>query len=277
MKNNFFVLIFLFLGFLPNAFSQEKCQSLFSASSIDNLRQKNELFRQAEFYEIFGSDSQKIQNTFDVWHRKSFVDFRDFKDHLPQHLLALALDPGIVKRSDDFIRFAKKYLKKNPTVSLIKLREEFSKSLGTRTYYRGLSLTPDQVIALRKSGISPLTQSYESKNWTNFLNSGPKDDMYRRITEGTKNRFSQSITEFPEVAVYVSKIFGLEKREIYIFKLEIPVLEVTTARDVTHRMSHVPFQSMGKQFYMDQPGVEAFVMGTISPAWITSVVHQPLF
>jgi hypothetical protein len=266
----------------------------FSAETLVKIWRLKRPFMQAEFYDAIGSDPQRIQEIYESWYGKPSQKFPLLKQALPARLLALSLDPGIMGRVNEFIAFSKTYLAGHPTASTIELREAFSEKLGTKTYYRGLSLNPLEADRWQVAGIQPRQLSYqpyvpevypphpaprmpktrleaEMRQWADFLIKGPKIDMLQRIRESGQNRMSQSVTDFFEVGVYAAKRFGRPGLEAFVFELHIPVLEVTEALRVTSNFGHVAFESMGKTFYMDQPGVEGFVLGEIDPNWIHAV------
>jgi hypothetical protein len=262
-------------------------------ASLSGVYRRQEIFRQAEFFDGIGSDPARIESLYKSWYGNSAPGFEAFAKCLESRLLALALDPGIVNRADEFIRFANADLKSLPQTSLIDLRRRFSQSLGMRRIFRGLSLSKSQLQRILKEGIQPraltfqvykpdiypeLDSPYQPKNrleeelvsWGRFLLNGPKNDMFNRINSGGNDSFSQSASAFQEVAVYASRNFGRPGQDVYVFELEIPAIDVIEAAQVTDQMGHASFRSMGKRFYMDQPGVEVFILGHIPAAWIKS-------
>jgi hypothetical protein len=262
-----------------------------SSERLAQVWRINGIFGDTRFYAAIGEDPNQIREVYESWYGRPSKKFPLFAAALPARFLALSLDPGIVGRIDEFLILAKEFLKSHPNSTILELRDAFSKKLGSKTYYRALALTAKGAEKVLKNGMQPRLLSYanykpeiydyavpqdlpktrlekELREWAVFMHQGPKNDMLKRIEEGGGDRFSQSITEYPEVAAYAAKEFGKPGQTVYVFELNIPILEVTEAARVTDRMGHEPFNSLGKTFYFDQPGVENFVIGAILPQWI---------
>ncbi len=269
---------------------------------IYGLRQ---LFRNKKFLDELGR-SPDLFLILEAWYKntKHFTKAVELYEYLPHDLKVLSLDPGIVVRSDEFKEF---YDNSNKASQLkpYDLRSLFSEKLGSKTLYRGIrlpkkpgsyfrgryypftsfdkyfeeqSLSPNNLALMPFSDDTyephpaKLPQSrieIELTAWASFLNSGPLQDMLNRITTGGADSFSQSASEFYEVAAYAAKKFG--SGSVYIFTLEVPIIEIIPALEVTDDFGHAQFKSMGKSFFMDQPGVEEIILGLIPNSWIQNV------
>lgn len=271
----------------------------FSKAALAQIWRRHDLFRDPDFYAIIAKDGKATEKLLLQWYPQISSKLGQIKKAVPERIMPLLLDPGVASRIPAFLDFAPGYLNKHPKASLIEVRAAFSEKLGTKTVYRGVSLSPQEAREVKRAGLTPNALTFrpyqaevyftktappmnsyaawdrlseEMRSWAQFLWKGPRTDMFARITEGTKDKFSQSVTEFPEVAVQVTREYAKnEKDKIALLKIEIPTIEITEAKFVTDKMGHEPFQAEGKTFYMDQPGVEHFVLGRIEPQWISSV------
>jgi hypothetical protein len=68
---------------------------------------------------------------------------------LKQKFWVLVVDTGLVYRLDDFISFAMSRQGQDPWL----VRESFSNSLGTTTFYRGMNLDPNALKIIESKGV----------------------------------------------------------------------------------------------------------------------------
>lgn len=279
-----------------------KKEAEISAKLVKNLWRNTDFFKSSNFYEEIGTDVSNIENFFIGWFVKpgnnaqiTAQTFETMKAQLPAKYLPLCLDPGIATRANDFLVFSKEFISKHPNSDLMDLRNAFSNHLGKKIFYRGMGLTPEEVSMMKTEGISsrnlsffnyipkeynyhpmadlPMNRLDKELDDTAFLLArGPLQDMLFRITSGGEDRFSISLTDYKEVAIYVTNKFKIQNKATYVFKLEIPVIDTIPATFVTDRLGHGPVVvSPTNVFYMDQEGVESFAFGKISPENIVDV------
>jgi hypothetical protein len=176
-------------------------------------------------------------------YQKSFPDILE-KVHIfyQKHhfsLYPLLVDPGIILRFHHFYEFIEKLdasQLKIPSFSAWDLRHLYSQHLGKKIIYRALSLSDDQLISVLQQGMLSSAIRTESRH-----------DPYRSLPLIHQNRIQQqnpehdlllSLTESPTIATAVASSYTRknnflfqkgkvkEKQSLYLFVLELPILDV---------------------------------------------------
>lgn len=190
-------------------------------------------------FSTFDFDSLSAQEVIPIlrsrWRTEANKLIASTRRYLGDQYLSLLLDPGVASRLDKLIlhklfrfRFQK------PTAN--DLRESFSKSLGTRTMYRGMLMDPVQAEVILQDGIS---SDYHRKFGrilkVNDLEFDPRADIYRRVADwGTPayidfHPYSISLSENSLVAgsiAYWVAGWGQSRKSVYVFEVEIPVIDL---------------------------------------------------
>ena len=153
-------------------------------------------------------------------------------EKLNPHFAALIVDPGLVLRLDQFEKFVKQnhYSKLDPW----ELRRLFSKSLGSRRVYRALSLSEEEVEQMKTMGmksklINVFDDYVKDKNpkWVNYeLNANLNKQVIDRAAYPAAYDSLLSVTEMPEVGIAVSKRYLEANKNVYLFELEVPELDI---------------------------------------------------
>lgn len=258
------------------------------------------LFDHPEFYQFFKDKPQSLARTISRWYGSEFYGLwaPRFKfENLDASVLLL--DPGIVDRAAEFVRFSEYYVSTHSNLNVFELRQAFREYLGSRSFYRVLSLTRDEVNDILQNGMSSVgihrktTSPFE---WLERSSAGPLEDIQSRLRENDGTRgLTISVSEFREVALAAAfthfNPHDLE-RSFYVFKIRIP--EINLVRE-NQRMFSLPkalsteFKKNPSELVVVSPdgegytiprhegGLESFIFNHISADEIMSAMkHEDL-
>lgn len=169
-------------------------------------------------------------------------------EHLSKDFRPLIVVPGIILAIDKFEKFVNENrLNQTDPWEVVKL---FSGSLGKKTVYRGIILSDEDFAAIKKKGLESdaLRQNKELKPYNDF--SFPME-LLRRVRPSEVRLYPNlpdrtlSISSDPEVSRMVSMGFAnmrdIDKKDMYIFKIELPVMEnLTISRENSHLCDYAP-------------------------------------
>jgi hypothetical protein len=141
----------------------------------------------------------------------------------------LLVDPGLVMRFERFKRFVALRQKQGKLPGPWTLRDEFARSLGTRTVYRSLALTPAQYETIRARGMG--SRARRGGRDLNRLMMTAENFISARIRErGDRKKVSSdpllSVSEFPQAAVAAACEYETRGKRVYLFKLRVPEIDL---------------------------------------------------
>ncbi|MES2768158.1 MAG: hypothetical protein V4596_03350 [Bdellovibrionota bacterium] len=244
LSNKLAFIVYLLIICAPNwSHAQQLCANLFSQETSYNYR-----------IELLRKKASLVTNFFDsnfFDYGKSFygqhgVTAFEKLNTLNHKFAQLIVDPGVVLRLDEFIRFVKQ--KKLLSTDPWEAREVFSKSLGTKKIYRALALTDSQAIEISNYGMHSAVVRFDKKNIHEFaiekdrrgkfiqVNSREQMtfnahllEMIRRGGNSQKTR-TLSVSEHPEVSLAVAyekiRYKNIDNKSIYLFELEVPNIDL---------------------------------------------------
>ena len=190
---------------------------------------------------------------------------------LGNKFLELVTDPGIIAYFNEFERFVnKKYPKASDRVNPWAIRRAFSDSMGHVYFFRGMSLDQKAVDSISKLGIQAagfrLKKEDQGKliNTKIFIDSIQQQFMDRFMNN--KNPHNDpliSVTKYYSIAYEVSKRYASPGKNIYVYKLRVPRMQVL-----------IPNRNKKSVLHMGNPlpgAVESFLPVMISPDEITQI------
>lgn len=203
------------------------------------------LFENPKFYDFFEENkSTMVKQIGTLYNRSPWGDDKgrniisEFTENISDKHLALLCDPGIVSRIDKLYEFVKKLPVDINKITTLELRKMFSDSLGTKKYYRGMTLTQEQIESIKKNGIKSINFSDDNRESIfKSLFLGTKDFKYTSFRNFMRDKISGenrdnpmiSITQLESIAQKVPEKYSRPKnsnQKIYIFELEIPQINV---------------------------------------------------
>ena len=248
------------------------------------------LFENPKFYEFFDANksamTEKIKEMYNrnPWGSDKGRDIiSEFIQNVSDKHIALLCDPGIVSRTEELYSFVKNLPVDINKLSSLELRKMFSDSLGTQKYYRGMTLTEEQVETIKKEGIKSINfvgenreQIFESLflgksdyEYTSF-----KRFMDKKVSGINRNNPMISVTQIEKIAQKVTSRYSRPKnidQKIYIFELEIP--KINTVEPIKDFEIYYPgfgfYDKSGKKIPTEQ--VESFVPFVINSSCIKSI------
>lgn len=214
---------------------QSECEkALIDFPNLKSISRRTEIYR----------TKAGLINNIESW-AKVFYEGRGFRAYNKLHLLGdqftkLLVDPGIVMRLEEFIRFVRdNNLKKEDPWEI---REKFSKHLGNKTVYRSISVDKEKVKNLFVEGLSSdlLRESNLLEDIYSFNGFGkpvrrPRHSInelfwYRSSSNsnpiGVSHSPILSVTNYPDVADAVAFSFLKEGQSLIRARLSIPVLDI---------------------------------------------------
>jgi len=216
-------------GFLPLAKIHQPVQIAalqnLSSSRIRGLSEFKKKY--ANRYEEFALDfysNQKSSENIGLLFLKSI-------EKVSPELKDLVYHPGIVSRTSEFMEFISTRSSLTAAQALVQFRNE----LGTKIFYRALYILESDVELLKKNKINMLSRAlHNAYQYDPMINFG-KLNKYNLFTDleiqfkSSRGLLPLSITVYPEVALSVAQMTKTNwpdpKRQIYLFKLEIPILD----------------------------------------------------
>ncbi len=173
---------------------------------------------------------------------KEPTDYGNFRDMYPS-LAKLSFDPGFMTHLPEFMEMAAKG--EVPTDDPPAAREALKLKLGNKTMWRGTMLTDDELEEIKNGGnLSPLA-SYISLSYQSLdefeakaLSTFPSYIIDTHFHG--ENRYTPflSVSSYPDLAIAVGRHFGKKdgNRKFYLFKLNVPEIELVTYTDHAFRM-----------------------------------------
>lgn len=193
-----------------------------------------------ERYEDFALDFYSHQNSSE----NIGLQFLKNVEKINPNLKELIYHPGIVIRTADFIDF----ISTRSSLTAAQAMVQFRNHLGSKIFYRALYIPESDVALFKNNKINMLSRglhnAYQYDSTINFK----KLNRYNLFSDldiqfkSARGFLPLSITVFPEVALSVAQMIKTNwpepQREIYLFKLEIPILD-TIAIDLSkkHRIT----------------------------------------
>lgn len=209
-------------------------------------------------------------------------------------LAPLLFDAGVLHHLPQFIEFLYSRLDSHLTaqsggpIDPWQLRQEFSTFLGTKKVFRAITLTKSELSTVRSSGIeSLLLRNKTYKRWHYFyffLNETYNAHSLGVESERAENSYLLSISEIDEVSVAVANTFRDHDKDVYLFELDIPVLDILPLGDKTSfilpsldppKILHLTYESHSTK-EKDVPfsrQLESFIMLRIEPHEIVSITR----
>ncbi len=216
-------------NFLPLARVAEPVQIAalqnLSSSRIRGLSEFKKKY--ADRYEEFALDFYSNQNSSE----NIGLLFLKSVEKVSPELKDLVYHPGIVTRTSDSMDFISPRSSLTAAQALVQFRNE----LGTKLFYRALYILESDVQLLKKNKINMLSRGlHNAYQYDPTMNFG-KLNKYNLFTDleiqfkSSRGLLPLSITVYPEVALSVAQMTKTNwpdpKRQIYLFKLEIPILD----------------------------------------------------
>ena len=213
----------------------------------------------SKYYEYFSKDPERAKNLLSRWYRRGSGTFniehviQEVESELGAEYLATLADPGIAQHFDAFFAFAKEMKrKKNTLPSPVELRKSFSEHLGTKTIYRGMMLTDEELALVQKSGIlSPALTNKDRASHVIQETIDPTErqsmaryarDFYSeimgRLTDfhDRENSTTISVSAHEPVARSVgyhsSDQLENPEKHMYVFECEVPVISLIKMENV---------------------------------------------
>jgi len=253
------------------------------------------IFDDPEMYQFLESDLEATKRLMYRWYHGKREDawvesvMKQTEASLGGRYVSLLADPAVLSRADQFIAFGKAHLARHPGISSFGLRTAFSKHLGTRKIYRGMTLTEEEVKAIKMNGIAAAGMLNSKdipdaifKSFDPALRIGtgryfhsPQDDISLRLAGSTENSLYISVTDHEPIAASVgfhaSGRQGLPGNSLYVFEIEIPELSLVKRQHVFRPLFNGGVQVEKSKYKAGDPGIEMFVPYKINSQYIKSV------
>jgi len=212
------------------------------------------------------------------------------------HLSQLNLDQGIVTHLPEFIKF----LKSQEISDYLAAKESFKQYLGSRTLWRGMVLTDEELEKTRTQGIESdfLRKSREMPSAIENFEANVLSVYFNEVVERHfhgENYWSPmvSVSSHKDVAIAVGNHFGRrslteEGKNLYLFKIQIPEIDLVYYTEHTVRLPeklqdlvrngthlHVSVNGVDSSHPWDR-STESYVMYKINPEEIIEVSKPEL-
>lgn len=148
-------------------------------------------------------------------------------------LSQLSLDAGFVSHLGEFMEMAKE--EKIDQADYESARKKFKEKLGYKTAWRGMMLTEDELVNIRKNGIvSPGAgyvgeSPYPKEEFELKILSANASDLIEKHFHGENLETPYiSVSANEDVAISVGRHFGKKRggRKFYLFKLKVPAIDL---------------------------------------------------
>ena len=135
-------------------FSNSETRKTFLEIVDESLRTGTRIFDNHKLYELSERNLSDTEELLKRWYPHNHIDgmIDEVKLLLGPKCIPILLDPGVVAHFDELTHFVKKN-SPVPEREPWPLRRRFSESLGSKTVYRGLSLTAEQLAGLKVHGV----------------------------------------------------------------------------------------------------------------------------
>ena len=157
--------------------------------------------------------------------------------HAYPHLSQLELDIGFMTHLPEFMKFAEKHDVKDK--DFVHVREEFKDYLGTKTVYRGMVISEQEVEAIQKKGVESFihqgaySHSSKIKYFEAHVLSTFADYLFEAHFHRGLYNFSPlvSVSEYAPLAIAVGRHFGRrrinnEEGSLYLVEANVPEIDL---------------------------------------------------
>jgi hypothetical protein len=219
--------------------------------------------------------------------------YGELREKYPQYD-QLSLDPGFMTHLPEFMAMLEAGEVTAPDYK--GAREQLKAKLGTKTLYRGTRLTREELVSVQETGLlSPLSQLAAGSDQ-------PQEEFEALalspwVSQAVERHFHGehpatpflSVSEHADIATAVGRHYGKrgEGREFYLFKLEVPAIDVVAYRD--HAITRPPWLQQLQDRNPDarvtvgldgqetahkwDDGIESYVFGKVNPGEIVEVTQ----
>ena len=223
-KTKIFVFLILVLFKTPGH-SASSCFELFFETKLESYQKTlNDIAGGQLSYIKFGVGLRKVNSLddFAIARYGEKVGPEALEILRSQNAEALIIDAGIVLHLEEFKRFMSSYKSK---VDVWVIRQNFSDYLGTRTVYRSMALSDNELKSVQTIGM------ISAKKRKNLVESDV-DSVQAALAYHSAgfSGFSDfiSVTDYPTLAIAVGKSFlkNEPNKNLYLFKIEVPRLDL---------------------------------------------------
>lgn len=179
------------------------------------------------------------------WSRKSggwttpeeLTLYGKFREAYPQ-FSELSLDAGFISHLPEFMEMIERG--EITSSDCKEVRREFKEKLGYKTLYRGTMLTDAEFASIQENGLpSPLEQQVETAEHPKelfeaiALSAYVHDSIEQHFHGENYSTPYLSVSSHEDVAIAVGRHFGRkgEDRKLYLFKLQIPVIDLVSYKE----------------------------------------------
>ena len=293
----------LSLGLLPNrhAFPSPKLQK---SRLVDEVMKSKNYWFDPQFAAYLEAHPDEVVPLARAWYASEMFPqmiYPRFVQVVGKKRAHLMLDPRILCRTDDFLKWSGEYLKAHPQASGIELRAQFAKTLGTSKVFRGMRLqSADEAMQLKRDGIQSAGLKFQNKSFMKekllfeidpksaspqakrtFASGFGTEMLNRPMNKDLDKSILVSVSDWMELAASVGYHHGQAEKlapngKLFLFEMDIPEFELIRQagpldKAGAFRKGRGFYQIGNQRIDYDPYKIEAFIPYQVRPEWIRTV------